>query len=162
MPTTVRAATIADAPAISELVCRVAQETIFADGPEEGCKYFLAMNTPAATAGKMGSDPYRYYVAELDGRVVGIVAMLNNTNVYHLFVDTAQHGKGIGRKLWEHARDSCLRRGNPGRFTVDATLDTIGAYEKFGFRVSGEQRVRNGHPSLPMALDEVGQRRQDR
>jgi GNAT superfamily N-acetyltransferase len=155
----IRAATIADAPAISVLVCKVAQEKVFAEGPEEGRKYFMAMNTPAATAGKMGGDAYRYYVAELDGRVVGVVAMLNNAQVYHLFVDTEQHGKGIGRQLWEHARDECIRRGNPGRFSTDSTLDAVGGFEKFGFQVSGEQRVRNGHPSLPMTLEFKAPRR---
>jgi GNAT superfamily N-acetyltransferase len=155
----IRAATTADAPAISELVCSVAREKVFADGPEEGCKYFMAMNTPAATAGKMDSDAYRYYVAEMDGRLVGVVAMLNNAQVYHLFVDTAQHGKGIGRKLWEHARDECLKRGNPGRFSTDSTLDAVKGFERLGFKVSGEQRIRNGHPSLPMTLDDFGRRR---
>jgi N-acetylglutamate synthase-like GNAT family acetyltransferase len=156
---TIRAATIADAPAISALVCKVAREKIFADGPEEGCKYFMAMNTPAATVGKMGSDAYRYYLAELDGQVVGVVAMLNNAQVYHLFVDSAQHGKGIGRKLWEHAREECLKRGNPGRFSTDSTLDAVSGFQRFGFKVSGEQRVRNGHPSLPMTLDYTGRQR---
>lgn len=160
MQVTIRAATTADAPAISRLVCTVSQEKIFADGPEEGCKYFMAMNSPAATAGKMGSDAYRYYVAEFEGRIVGVVAMLNNTQVYHLFVDTAQHGKGIGRRLWEHARDECLKRGNPGRFSTDSTLDAVSGFERFGFKVSGEQRIRNGHPSLPMTLDDFGRQRQ--
>jgi ribosomal protein S18 acetylase RimI-like enzyme len=159
VPTTIRAATIADAPAISELVSRVAQETIFADGPDEGRRYFLAMNTPAAIAGKMGSDAYRYYVAELSGRIVGITAMLNNAHLYHLCVDTSVKRNGIGRTLWEHARDICLRSGNPGRFTVDSNPDAIPVYERFGFVVAGEERVRNGHGVVPMTLNMVSQRR---
>jgi GNAT superfamily N-acetyltransferase len=159
MEAILRTAATADAPAISALVCSVAREKIFANGPEEGCRYFMAMNTPSATTGKMGSDVYRYYVAELDGRIVGVVAMLNNAHVYHLFVETSQHGKGIGRKLWEHARDACLKRGNPGRFSTDSTLDAVASFERLGFKVSGEQRIRNGHPSLPMTLEDFNRPR---
>jgi GNAT superfamily N-acetyltransferase len=159
MKPTIRDATIADAPAISELICRVAQETIFADGPEEGCRYFLAMNTPAAVAGKMSGHAYRYYVAELPDRIVGLAAILNNAHLYHLCIDTNVKGTGVGRRLLEHVRDECLRRGNPGRFTVDSTLDAIKFYERFDFVVAGEERVRNGHAAVPMALNIVGQKR---
>jgi GNAT superfamily N-acetyltransferase len=154
----IRNATVADAPAIAEMVCRVARETIFADGPAEGLRYFLAMNSDAAVAGKMGSGAYRYFVAEREGDIVGMAAMLNNAHLYHLFVETSEHGKGIGRLLWDHAQADARSRGNPGRFTVNATPDSIGVYERFGFKVSGDQQVRNGHAAVPMTLDSRGGR----
>ena len=152
MKPVIREATPADAEPVSGLVSRVASETIFADGPEDGRRYFMAMNTPAATAGKMKDGAYRYHVAEQDGRIVGMVAMRGNTHLYHLFVDTSMHGTGLGRALWEHARDVCRQNGNTGRYTVDATPDTVGFYERFGFEVSGTLGVRNGHPAMPMTL----------
>jgi GNAT superfamily N-acetyltransferase len=149
---TIRAARPADAPAVSELVCDVAATTIFRDGPEDGRRYFMAMNTRDAVAGKMNDDAYRYFVAELDGRIVGMIAMRSNSHLYHLFVDGSLHRGGLGRRLWEHARAECARNGNRGRFTVNATPDTVGFYEKLGFQVSGDMHVRNGHPALPMTL----------
>jgi len=149
----IRDATPADAAAVSELVSRVAGETIFADGPEDGRRYFMAMNTPAATAGKLNDSAYRYHVAEQDGRIVGMVAMRGNAHLYHLFVDSAMHGSGLGRALWDNAREVCRLRGNNGRYTVDATPDTVGFYERFGFKVSGQLGVRNGHPAVPMKLE---------
>ena len=74
MKAVIRDATPADASAISELVCRVADGTIFAEGPEDGRRYFMAMNTPAATAGKLKDSAYRYHVAELDGKTQVISA----------------------------------------------------------------------------------------
>jgi len=153
MNAVIRDATPADAAAISGLVCRVADETIFADGPVDGRRYFMAMNTPAATAGKLSDSAYRYHVAERDGEVVGIVAMRGNAHVYHLFVDTSLHRSGLGRALWERAREACRQRGNTGRYTVDATPSTVGFYERFGFEVSGSQGMRNGHPAVPMSLE---------
>lgn len=153
MKPVLREATPADATAISELVSRVASEMIFADGPEDGCRYFMAMNTPAATAGKLRDGAYRYHVAEQDGRIVGMVAMRGNSHIYHLFVDSSVHGSGLGRALWEHAREVCRQNGNPGRYTVDATPDTVGFYGRFGFEVSGSLGTRNGHPALPMSLE---------
>jgi GNAT superfamily N-acetyltransferase len=153
MKPAIRDATPADATAISGLVCRVANETIFPDGPQDGRRYFMAMNTPAATAGKLNDSAYRYHVAERDGEVVGMIAMRGNSHLYHLFVDRSLHGSGLGRALWEHAREVCRQQGNTGRYTVDATPDTVGFYERFGFRVSGALGVRNGHPALPMKLE---------
>lgn len=153
MHPSIRSATLADAPAVSELVTRVAAKTIFANGPEDGRRYFMAMNTPAAVAGKMNDDAYRYHVAEHDGRIVGMIAMRSNSHLYHLFVDETMHGTGLGRRLWEHAKVECARSGNRGRYTVNATPDTIGFYERLGFAVSGEMHVRNGHPAIPMTLE---------
>jgi N-acetylglutamate synthase-like GNAT family acetyltransferase len=150
---TIRIAKPDDAPAVSELVSRVAGKTIFAAGPEDGRRYFMAMNTPAAVAGKMNDDAYRYHVAEQDGRIVGMIAMRGNSHLYHLFVDETMHDTGLGRRLWEHGRAECARQGNRGRYTVNATPDTIGFYEKLGFRESGEMHVRNGHPAIPMTLE---------
>lgn len=149
----IRDATPADATAISELVSRVADATIFADGPEDGRRYFMAMNTPAATAGKLRDNTYRYHVAEQDGEIVGMVAIRGNSHIYHLFVDRSMHGKGLGRALWEYARAVCVRNGNHGRYSVDATPETVPFYERFGFLVSGERGVRNGHPAVPMKLE---------
>ena len=153
MKPVIRDATPADAAAISELVCRVADETIFAQGPEDGRRYFMAMNTPAATAGKLNDGAYRYHVAEQDGMVMGMVAMRGNAHLYHLFVDTSMHGTGLGRALWEHAHEVCRRHGNTGRYSVDATPDTVRFYERFGFEVSGGLGMRNGHPAVPMTLE---------
>jgi GNAT superfamily N-acetyltransferase len=152
----IRSASLADASAISELVCRVAAATIFANGPEDGRRYFMAMNTPAAVAGKMNDDAYRYYVAEQDGRMVGMIAIRGNAHLYHLFIDDSMHRSGLGRRLWDHARGEAARNGNRGRFTVNATPDTTGFYERLGFKVSGEMHVRNGHPAIPMTLDPFG------
>jgi hypothetical protein len=105
----IRDATPADATAISGLVCRVAGDTIFADGPEDGRRYFMAMNAPAATAGKLNDSAYRYHVAEQDGRIVGMVAIRGNAHVYHLFVDTSMHG------------GNTLARCAAGTGTTDAT-----------------------------------------
>jgi GNAT superfamily N-acetyltransferase len=151
MEATIRDAALDDASEISALVTRVALETFFAHGPEDGRSYFLAMNTPAAIAGKMRGN-YRYHVAELDDRVVGMIAMLNNTHLYHLFIDSAHAGHGIGRRLWEHARRVCERHGNPGHFTVNSTPDAVGIYERFGFVATGGLETRNGLTAQPMRL----------
>ena len=151
MAISIRDATPADAAAISQLVCKSARATIFANGPVNGCNYFLAMNTAAAIAGRMRAN-YGYYVAEEDGQVVGMIAMRDNEHLYHLFVEQACHGKGIGRRLWDHAREICRRNGNPGHYTVNSTPEAIPIYERFGFVATGKIETRNGLTALPMRL----------
>ena len=146
----IRDATAADAAEIAALVAQASIES-FNGGPREGREYFLAMNSAAAILGKMQGG-YRYYVATDDGRIVGMIAILNNAHVYHLFIARDAQHRGLGQRLWEHARSECLGRGNPGRFTVFSTPNAVGFYERFGFAVNGGLQTRNGLPAVPMAL----------
>ena len=147
---TIRDATTADAPGIAALVAEASIES-FNGGPREGREYFLTMNSAAAILGKMQGG-YRYYVAEDAGRLVGMIAMLNNAHIYHLFIAADAQRRGLGQQLWEHARAECLSRGNRGRFTVFSTPNAVGFYERCGFAISGGLQTRNGLPAVPMKL----------
>ena len=151
--TTLRVAGVDDAEEIAALISRVAVETFLAGVADERRRYFLAMNTGPAVAGRLRDEAYRYHVAEHDGIVVGVVGMRGNLHVYDLYVDTSLHGQGIGRQLWEHARRDCLRLGNRGHFTVNSRPNAVPAYQSFGFVPSGEECERHGMPVQPMTLD---------
>ena len=63
----VRAATVADAAAISALTLTSMQRWIAGDCTAEGAASLAALMTPEATRERLQGDAYRTWVAEIDG-----------------------------------------------------------------------------------------------
>jgi ribosomal protein S18 acetylase RimI-like enzyme len=148
----IRSAVIEDAPAISALVRALTREFIVPEFTKEAADLLLGeMDT--ASIRKYIASGYRYHVAEEAGRIVGAVALKENSHLYHLFVSKAFQGRGVARKLWEVAQAASLAAGNPGRFTVNASLNAVGVYEKLGFVKASEPVSRAGVFYLPMRLE---------
>jgi putative acetyltransferase len=70
------------------------------------------------------------WVAEVQDQLVGFIALLGE-NVGGLFVDPAHQGRGIGRRLLDHARD--LRRGHLTVEVFAANPRALAFYERYGF-----------------------------
>ena len=100
---------------------------------------------------------YSYHVAEFKGLIKGVVAVRDNTHLYHLFVAEQFHRKGIAKKLWQHAMKECLRDGNTGEFTVNSSAYALGVYRKLGFVAQSGPQEKNGVVFYPMKLIVQGQ-----
>lgn len=151
----IRPAVIDDAPAISALVSTLAREFIVPDFTEAAAKRLLEeMDT--ASIRKYIASGCRYHVAEEGGKIIGAVAVKENGHLFHLFVSKDFQGRGIARALWETAKGASLAAGNPGRFTVNASLAAVGVYEKLGFVRQSEPVGKAGIVYVPMemALDD--------
>ncbi len=151
-PLIIRAATPADAPAISALVLSLASYFLADPARPEAAEAFFATITPEAIAGYMDGGRFRYHVAEAGGELAGAVAIRDGAHLYHLFVARRFHRRGLATRLWEHARAEALTHGNPGRFTVNSSLHAIPLYEHLGFTASGAAMVKDGLAFQPMVL----------
>lgn len=148
----IRPAVIDDAPAISALVRALAEEFIVPDFTEAAAKRLLEeMDT--ASIRKYIASGCRYHVAEEGGKIIGAVAVKENGHLFHLFVSKGFQGRGIASALWETAKGASLAAGNPGRFTVNASLAAVGVYEKLGFVRQSEPVRKSGIIYVPMMLD---------
>jgi len=95
---------------------------------------------------------YKYHVAEIGDLLAGVVAIRDNTHLYHLFVAEQFQHKGIAKELWRTAMKRSLREGNTGEFTVNSSANARGVYQRLGFvAVSGPQE-KNGVVFYPMKL----------
>jgi GNAT superfamily N-acetyltransferase len=143
---------VADADALSAILLSH-RSTLTADPSGAGAEAFFERLSPAGLGGFIASPAFSYLVAwddEVD-RAVAFIGLREQRHVFHLFVARTHQGRGLGRRLWARARDEALRAGNPGGFTVNASLPSVPAYRAFGFVETGEPAVLNGLAFVPMA-----------
>jgi len=148
---TIRPLATADLPAVAALLERLARKFITPGFPQEAEADFLRKND-AAAIGVFVRDGHTYWVAESQGQIVGFAGMRGHSHLYHLFVAEEMQQRGVGRKLWNTARQASLECGNPGRFTVNASDNAVRVYEAFGFVRAGLPRDSNGVVYNPMVL----------
>lgn len=148
----IRKATLADAENVSQFICRLSKKYITPEFSAEGQKCLLESMTPDAIRQYMQTG-YRYRVVEAHGKLIGVVAIKDNSHLYHLFVDDEHHQKGIAGSLWQAAMEDCLSRGNPGEFTVNSSSYALGVYKRFGFIIQGVPELKDGVIYTPMKLD---------
>ena len=148
---TIRRPTIEDAERISALLSALAEEFIVGDFSDEGREHLLAHLAQGEMEKRLASDEYQFHVAEDGSMLAGVVAMSGKGHLYYLFVASAYHRMGVGRRLWDLARNEAVRAGNAtGRFTVKASAFAVHSYERLGFRCSGPATDVNGVRSQPM------------
>lgn len=147
----IRRATLDDALRISALFQALGPYfTAHPDGA--GAEKFFAAISAEAIAGYIGSPRYDYWVAESAGQLAGAAALRDRKHLYHLVVAPPHQRQGLGRRLWSTAQGNALAAGNPGEFTVNASLYGVPVYEHFGFVPVGERTTLNGVVFVPMQL----------
>jgi len=95
------------------------------------------------------SEGYENYVYEKKGVIVAYLSMLNGTHFFLLFVDKAEHKKGIAKALVEYV----LKIKEHKVYTVNASLYAVPFYEKLGFVPSALVQRQHGMTYQPMILN---------
>lgn len=151
---TLRPALVADAPAIVALIDDLMPFlTLHPDGA--GAEKFIEHCRQPAIEGYLSQSRYAYQLAHIDGELAGVVAMRDNTHLFHMFVPRALHRRGMARRLWQAARDASIAAGNTTGFTVNASLHALPLYARLGFVATGPKVEMDGIAFVPMymALD---------
>lgn len=147
----IRKATSEDINAISGLLIQLSEKYITSSFTEEGRSNLLWSMRPEAIRGYLDHG-FRYHVAVRDGEILGVVAMKDDTHLYHLFVAEAEQGTGLARRLWETAKSDCLSRSSPEYFTVNSSLNAQQVYKSWGFVPVAGVRETGGVKDIPMKL----------
>jgi GNAT superfamily N-acetyltransferase len=149
----IRPASVDDADAIAALIADLMSFlTLHPEG--HGADGFIASVGREAQRRYLAQPNFRYHVAHrgegVDAALAGVVAMRDNGHLFHLFVHRDLHGRGLGRKLWELARDEAIALGNPGTFTVNASDHAVAMYRRLGFVPAAPRAEHDGIAYLPM------------
>ena len=145
----IRPATLADAESLSREISRLSREFITPDYTPEWAATLLSRLTPEVF-GEAIEGEVAYWVAEIDQQFVGAVGIFPvKRHLYHLFVAAEHHRRGIGRQLWDAARDAA----STGPITVNSSRFAIRFYERLGFASTGPSWEKNGVIAYPMQWD---------
>jgi N-acetylglutamate synthase-like GNAT family acetyltransferase len=135
MTLTIRPASTNDATAISELVSQSARQFITPEFNQQGANTMLNSLVPQAFLENMTTG-FCYWIAEQDGKLVGVIGLKPPNHLFHLFVTAPVHGQGIGRKLWRTLVADLGKQfsDKPGfEVTVNASRYAIPFYRQLGF-----------------------------
>jgi len=150
----VERAAIADAPRISALI-RELSKPFLVSPSGEGAEPFFAAISESAIQSYVSASNFEYFVAESQGLLAGVVALRDNSHLFHLFVAEPFQGQGLGGELWQMIKARAIQSGNPGKFTVNSSLNALPVYEKFGFVASGPVVQTHGVAFQPMQLSQA-------
>ncbi len=147
----IRRATVSDAPRIHSLIMSLTPMFMLSPTGEGGEAFFASVSS-AAMQGYIGAPNFCFWLVEDGPRLLGMVALRDNRHLFNLFIAAGNQRQGLGSQLWQIARNHALAQGNPGEFTVNASANAVGLYQRFGFIASGPRVEQHGLAFVPMQL----------
>ncbi len=141
-----REATVADATAISALVCGLTRRWIAPDCTPDGAAQLLQMLAPEPTAKRI-DEGFRYVVAQRGHVLVGVAALRQPAHLFHLFVAEEAQRQGLARRLWQTVQAWVEV---PAPITVNASRHALAVYRKLGFEATGPELCEHGIVFTPM------------
>lgn len=135
---------------VRDFVKQVFDELVAPDYEREGIDEFFRFMNPAAIAERLrsGGD---MLVAKKSGKIVGVIEFVPPNRIALLFVTL--RGQGIGKELVARAIERA-KHDNPSlsKVTVHSSPYAEAAYQKMGFRRSGNATTEQGIRYIPMEL----------
>ncbi|MET0232914.1 MAG: GNAT family N-acetyltransferase, partial [Rhodanobacteraceae bacterium] len=128
----IRIARETDARAIGVLVRRVTRQDVL-PGQTTAAAAHLMETMSARNERLRIREGKRYHVAEIGGRIVGVVAIRDDSHVFRLFVARRWRGRGIARRLLDRAILDCRKRAGARTITLNASPFAVAAYRRLGF-----------------------------
>lgn len=89
-------------------------------------------------------------VAEIEGKIVSMIAVRNNTHITLLFTHEDYHRKGIAKRLFETVKNS-LEKGMT--ITVNSSPYAVDVYKKLGFVIEEDEQTVDGIRFTKMKLE---------
>jgi ribosomal protein S18 acetylase RimI-like enzyme len=113
---------------------------------EEVPKWFEEELSKESFEKRILSTEYEHFVYVQENKIVGFIAIKDKNRLFHLFVDSRYHKKGIAKALWHYIKEQF----DVSNMSVNASLYAIKTYESFGFIANGEQSEYLGLTYQPM------------
>lgn len=137
-----------DIDAVSEICMASFSKSVVGTLSEDGALSFSKIAASEAFLSRMREDNV-ILVAERDEVIKGVIELKEGRHLAMLFIEPEHQSKGIGRKLLlaalGHARESTV--------TVSASLSSVPAYRKFGFKCKGGIGESAGLVYQPMEIE---------
>ncbi|OGT74266.1 MAG: hypothetical protein A3H44_05970 [Gammaproteobacteria bacterium RIFCSPLOWO2_02_FULL_57_10] len=139
MPCSVREATPNDEQQIRALLSLVIHESL--DATVHNIPSILNNVNDNVDLWRTAPDNIVHLVAEMDGRLVGVIMIKEFWNFCSLFVDPSYQRRGIGRQLVKIAVEKCRGRCPHDVIYMHANNEAVDFYRKLGFEVNNTSRT---------------------
>jgi len=124
----------------------------YSDFDENGWNTFAKPNEIEAIEMRISSKAYLTLCYELEAKIVGIIAIYKDEDIYQLFVHSDYRRLGIASKLWHEARKFSELGCAGKRYWVKSSTLAVPLYQSLGFSLSGGKQTENGISYYPMEL----------
>jgi GNAT superfamily N-acetyltransferase len=137
----------------ADLVGRVFMQSIAPLYDEQGIREFLSYSSPDSLERRLRENLALLVAVDAAEAIVGVVGFRDDRHISLLFVEGEDQRRGIGGRLIAAAVEAC-KEADPSitAITVNASPNSVGAYEKYGFDATGPEQEKNGIRFVPMSL----------
>lgn len=126
----VRLMTVQDVMPVAQMVRNLSSYFLSeADAPLPS--WFADSLTDESFKTRLADERFTAWVYQQGNDVIGYLAMMRPNKLYHLFVHSDHHGKGVAGDLWQVARSQWPQQ----EYVVNASLFAVPVYQKWGFRL---------------------------
>ena len=133
---------------VCNLVARTFNEFIAPEFSEEGVEEFFKYANPRAFKKRLESG-YLAMVAEIQGKLAGMIEVKANNHISMLYVDKAFHRNGVARGLIKNVMHVLSKSSD---VTVNSSRYAVPFYEKLGFIQFEEEKIIYGVIHVPMMV----------
>lgn len=116
-------------------------------------KNFISFISYETMNNRINDEAYIILCCEENGALYGVISILDYEKIDQLFVSPKYVGRGVARRLWDHARSVCESKQECKTFWVRSSSLAVPVYQKFGFIVSGGIQTNNGISYQHMILN---------
>lgn len=128
-----------DIEKVSDLLCSCYRWLANVEKYNEDELNFLLTQRGAVETVKRESAVERYYVAAEDDRIIGMVS-IKDSHITKLYVHPDCHGRGIGKKMFNIAKDEIIKSGFHGMNAVAIGESAVPFYERMGMKIVGRKK----------------------
>lgn len=142
----IRPARIDDAEGIFEAHRRSIQEVCAKDyTPEQIAGWFPNTRTPQNYADKISEGDKKYFVADINGVIVGFSNFENDGSISSCYIHPNYLRRGIATELFK-ATEAAIKELNIHKITLNSSKTAVKFYQSMGMSVAKEilHRLRSG------------------
>jgi len=150
-PVVIRKIKPAEVQQVSNLVKSVFMEFVAPHYERKGVDEFLGYIDTDRMASRLRSDHF-ILVAEKDGKLPGMMEIRNYKHISLLFVTRHSQRRGIARRLLDEAVAICMSEFDINEISVNSSPNAVEAYRKLGFKIDGQEQLKDGIRYIPMKL----------
>jgi GNAT superfamily N-acetyltransferase len=135
---------------VSDLIRQVFKKTVAPGFSSGGVHQFFRYIQPDSLTLRQLENHF-LLVAQCGEMLVVIIEIRNDAHIALFFVDEHYQRRGIGKGLLKRALRICLtRRPKLKRITVNSSPNSVGAYQRFGFKPKKKEQLKDGIRYVPM------------